>query len=95
MVLAKLLLELKMGLKPKYMPHAPDLPSMLNGCDAAVIIVDRALKVSPEEYDVTDLAEAWIGGSRGLLYLPFGLAGRIHRCLLISWPYFSRQRSMA
>ena len=60
-VLAKLLLELKMGLKLKYMPHAPDLPSMLNGCDTAVIIGDRALKVSPKEYCVSDLAEAWIG----------------------------------
>jgi chorismate dehydratase len=59
-VLSKLLLELKMGLQPTYFPHAPDLPSMLNGCDAAVIIGDRALKVSPEEYYVTDLAEAWI-----------------------------------
>ncbi len=60
-VLAKLLLELKMGLRPEYVPHSPDVDTMLQECDAAVIIGDKALQVSPERYRITDLAEAWIG----------------------------------
>jgi chorismate dehydratase len=34
---------------------------MLQKCDAAILIGDRALQVSPEEYHVTDLAREWIG----------------------------------
>ncbi len=59
--LAKLLLELKMGLRPQYVPHRPDVDTMLRECDAAVIIGDRALQVSHQRYRTTDLAEAWIG----------------------------------
>lgn len=49
-----------MGLQPSFVPQAPDVAAMLRRCDAAVIIGDKALKVSPEEYRMTDLAEAWI-----------------------------------
>jgi chorismate dehydratase len=58
-VLAKLLLELKMGLQPEYVPHVPDLDSMLQSCDAAVLIGDKALRISRKRYRITDLAEAW------------------------------------
>jgi chorismate dehydratase len=59
-VLARLLLETRMGLRPDYLPAAPDLTEMLHKCDAAVIIGDKALRVSPEDYRVTDLAQEWI-----------------------------------
>ncbi len=75
-VLAKLLLELKMGLRPEYVPHVPDLDAMLKSCDAAVIIGDRALRVEPEGYRVTDLAEAWISWQ----HVPFVFAFWACRC---------------
>lgn len=59
-VLAKLLLELRMGLKPRYIPHPPDLDVMLRNCDAAIVIGDRALQIALEDFRITDLAEAWI-----------------------------------
>jgi len=33
---------------------------MLRHCDGALIIGDNALKISPDEYEVLDLARAWI-----------------------------------
>ncbi len=62
--LARILLEKRMGLHPEYVPHAPDLAAMLRRCDAALLIGDAALKVTPEEYRITDLAEAWIEWQR-------------------------------
>ncbi len=59
-VLAKLLLEAKVGLRPVYVPHVPKLNVMLDDCDAAILIGDNALQVTVEEYQVTDLAKAWI-----------------------------------
>ena len=38
---------------------APELPSMLRECDAALIIGDPALKVDRSRYQVLDLAEEW------------------------------------
>ncbi len=58
--LLKLLLEVRMGLRPSYVEHAPDLPAMLRLCDAALLIGDAALRVRPGEYEVLDLAQAWI-----------------------------------
>ncbi len=58
--LLKLILQSKMGLDPLFVDHEPDLTKMLEACDAALLIGDAALKVSPREYDLTDLAEAWI-----------------------------------
>jgi chorismate dehydratase len=58
--LARLLLENRMGLRPRYAVHAPDLAEMLLNHDAAVLIGDRALRVRIEDYATTDLAEAWI-----------------------------------
>ncbi|MEJ2110433.1 MAG: menaquinone biosynthesis protein, partial [Acidobacteriota bacterium] len=39
-VLTKLLLEDVMGIQPEFVPHSPDLDSMLKRCDAALLIGD-------------------------------------------------------
>jgi chorismate dehydratase len=57
--LTKILLQVKMGIHPDFVPHPPDLPAMLKRCDAALLIGDAALKVQPEEYDAMDLAGQW------------------------------------
>jgi chorismate dehydratase len=59
-VLLKLLLERRMGLRPTYEQQQPDIERMLQTCDAALLIGDAALRISPERYHVVDLAEAWI-----------------------------------
>ncbi len=58
--LIRLLLQRRMGLSPGLVPHPPDLPQMLQKCDAALLIGDAALKLSPEDYEIVDLAEEWI-----------------------------------
>ena len=58
--LLKILLWKKMGLNPAFVPHAPDLSEMLERCDTALLIGDAALQLSPEDYEILDLAEAWI-----------------------------------
>ncbi len=62
--LAKILLQVKMGIKPRYVPCSPDLDSMLAHCDAALLIGDPALRVSLEAYDTTDLAGEWVKWQR-------------------------------
>ncbi len=59
-VLLKLILRWKMNLTPTFVPHRPDLNRMLEACDAALLIGDSALRVSPGDYEFLDLAEAWI-----------------------------------
>jgi predicted solute-binding protein len=49
-----------MGLTPEFLPHPPDLNGMLKACDAALLIGDAALRVSPDELEVLDLAESWV-----------------------------------
>jgi chorismate dehydratase len=58
--LARILLQVKMGLCPEYLPHPPDPSAMLKRCDAALVIGDPALKVRLEDYDTTDLAGEWV-----------------------------------
>ena len=58
--LLRLLLHSKMGLNPRFVHHPPDLPQMLKACDAALLIGDAALQVSPRDYDLLDLAEEWV-----------------------------------
>ena len=62
--LARLLLEEKYGVRPKFFGSAPDLALMMQAADAAVVIGDVALRASL--YDaprlglhVYDLAEEW------------------------------------
>lgn len=57
--LTKVLLQVKLGIRPKFYPYPPDLHSMLGRCDAALLIGDAALRVKLEDYDVTDLAGEW------------------------------------
>jgi chorismate dehydratase len=57
--LVKLLLGARMGIQPEYAPHEPQIAEMLRKHDAALLIGDAALRCSPEEYDITDLAAAW------------------------------------
>jgi len=58
-VLVKLLLQHRMGLRPEFVPHEPKVYDMLRKCDAALVIGDVALRCSPEEFQITDLAAAW------------------------------------
>jgi len=58
--LVRLLLEGPLGARPEFVPHAPDLEAMLARCDAALVIGDAALRLSPDDYTIVDLAEAWI-----------------------------------
>jgi chorismate dehydratase len=58
--LLRLLLVERMGLHPEFVQHSPDPVSMLASCDAALIIGDAALQIPLADYEVTDLAEAWV-----------------------------------
>jgi chorismate dehydratase len=58
--LISILLRRKMSINPEFVPHPPDLPTMLKKCDAALLIGDAALKVPSDEYRIMDLAEEWI-----------------------------------
>jgi chorismate dehydratase len=60
-LLARMLLERRHGLKPDFATTPPDLSSALAGADAAVLIGDEALRVhhDPGEHHVVDLAAAW------------------------------------
>jgi chorismate dehydratase len=58
--LIKLLLQKRIGLDLTFVHHEPNLDAMLRKCDAALLIGDAALKLSHQEYEVVDLAEAWI-----------------------------------
>jgi chorismate dehydratase len=68
--LLKLLLEHRLNIRPKFVPHEPDLREMLRKCDAALIIGDAALRCAPEDYEILDLAAAW----RAWQNLPFVFA---------------------
>ena len=57
--LTKILLDETRGLKPEFVPHAPDLEKMLVLCDAALLIGDAALQVNLDDYDTVDLVEEW------------------------------------
>jgi chorismate dehydratase len=59
--LTRLLMWRKQGIRPEFVPHRPVLPDILERCDAALVIGDAALRVSPERYRFLDLAEEWIG----------------------------------
>ncbi|GAA2340485.1 menaquinone biosynthesis protein [Streptomyces kunmingensis] len=62
--LAELLLSEKIGVRPEYFSCPPDLPTMMAGAPAAVVIGDAALRASLLQADtfgfqVYDLAEMW------------------------------------
>ena len=58
--LTKILFAEWMGGAREYRPMAPDLESMLNNCDAALIIGDPALQIDRSQYFTLDLAEEWV-----------------------------------
>jgi chorismate dehydratase len=62
--LVQILLKLKMGIHPDFIPCPPDLGSMLRRCDSALLIGDAALKVQLEDYNVLDLAAEWVEWQR-------------------------------
>ena len=57
--LAKVVFNKWLGGNRDLLSLPPDLPSMLQACDAALIIGDPALKVDRSRYHVFDLAEQW------------------------------------
>lgn len=68
--LVEILLHEKYGVRPKVVPHLPDVPAMLKQCDACLVIGDVALKCRKEGLLVYDLASAW----RSLTGRPFVFA---------------------
>lgn len=59
-ILARLLLAERWGVRPRLVPAAPPLPAMLSGADAAVIIGDPALVVQGHSgLQEIDLGQAW------------------------------------
>ena len=62
-VLARILLAHRYGVEPLFLHQAPDLPSMLEAADAALIIGDPALRLDPAglPFLVLDLGEEWAG----------------------------------
>jgi len=59
-VLLRVWLRSLLNLAPEFVPHVPDLPQMLERCDAALLIGDSALCLPAGRYEVLDLAEAWV-----------------------------------
>ncbi len=57
--LVKLLLHSRIGIHPEFAPHEPQIAEMLQKHDAALLIGDAALRCSPDEYEIMDLAAAW------------------------------------
>jgi chorismate dehydratase len=62
--LLKILLLERSGLEPEFVHHAPNPTEMLAQCDAALIIGDAALQIPLDDYEVTDLAQAWVEWQR-------------------------------
>jgi chorismate dehydratase len=58
--LLMILLRERMGIFPEFIAHSPNLLEMLSSCDAALVIGDAALQIPLDQYEVTDLAEAWV-----------------------------------
>jgi len=59
--LTRIVLSRRHGVEPEFLPCAPDLESMLERADAALIIGDPALRLDPASlpYLVADLGQEW------------------------------------
>src|SRR5689334_4616021 len=59
--LARVILDRRYGVRPRSIPHIPDLEAMLRAADAALIIGDPALRIDPDllPYHVYDLGAEW------------------------------------
>jgi len=71
-MLARIVLAERYGVRPRIEPRPPELETMLQGADAAVIIGDPALRLEPAAlpYLALDLGSEW----RGLTGLPMVFA---------------------
>ena len=58
--LTKILFEKWLGGGRSYTPMEPDIETMLETCDAGLVIGDPALQVDRRRYHTLDLAEEWI-----------------------------------
>jgi chorismate dehydratase len=60
-VLTRVLCARRFEIAPSFVPHPPDLPTMLGACDAALLIGDPALFVDHRALGVEkiDLGQAW------------------------------------
>lgn len=68
--LVRLLAAERWGIDPEYLSHRPDLDSMLDAADAALLIGDPALRVDRRDLQIWDLAAEW----RAMTGLPFVFA---------------------
>jgi chorismate dehydratase len=68
--LTQILLRKHFGIQPRFVPRPPDIRSMLDECDAALLIGDPALATDFPGLDVHDLAELW----KAMTGLPFVFA---------------------
>ena len=61
-MLARIVLAERYGVRPRMEPRPPDLEAMLDGADAAVIIGDPALRLAPAAlpWPALDLGEEWL-----------------------------------
>jgi len=59
--LTRIILSRRYGVEPEFHPYAPDLTSMLERADAALIIGDPALRIDLDAtpYHVSDLGHEW------------------------------------
>jgi chorismate dehydratase len=62
--LTKILFAKWLGGPRDYRSMTPDLNTMLDACDAALLIGDPALQVDPARYVTLDLAEEWVARTR-------------------------------
>jgi chorismate dehydratase len=68
--LAKIILSRSYGVEPECVSQRPEIEEMMQRADAALVIGDPALRVSPADYLVLDLAAEW----RQMFGLPFVFA---------------------
>lgn len=94
-VLAQLLLRERYGVSPAVTDMGPDLPTMLEAHDAALMIGDAAMRAPRQGLFVLDLAEEWhawtglpfvfalwlVRGDAPELPVPGGVASFFHRSL--------------
>lgn len=57
--LVKIIFREFLGFEPEWLPSEPDLKSMLQQADAALIIGDPAMKIPRDQFRVFDLATMW------------------------------------
>ena len=96
-VLSQILLRERYGVDAQVVDMAPDLPAMLERCDAALLIGDVAMRARREGLLVMDLAEEWhawtglpfvfalwtVRDDAPVLDVPGGVGSFFHRSLVL------------